>query len=77
MILSKKEKSKLAHELLYKNLGNATESALLNLNPAHICYVALHFVIGIAKDSSPNEKEARQMINDVIDDVMNEETSNE
>ena len=70
--MTKKKKEEHAHELLHEGLYNATTNAILNLDAAHVCYVCLHFIVGLIFDASPNKEEALEMIDDVVKDALKE-----
>ena len=68
--MTKKERQEHAHECLYEGLGNVTATATLNLDAAHICYVSLHFIVGLIFDSAPDGEEALELIDNVMRDVL-------
>ncbi len=70
--LTKKKKEEHAHNLLQEGLYNVTTTAILNLDAAHVCYICLHFIVGLIFDASPNKEEALEMIDDVVKDALKE-----
>ena len=70
------EREDLAHELLWAHRYNSGRTALLNLSTIHVCYMTLRYAIDLCLDAAPDEEEAKRMIEDVLQDVLEEREAN-
>ena len=68
--ITQDEREELAHELLWENLVNSGRTALLNLSTIHVCYMTLRYAIDLSLDAAPDEEEAKRMIEDVLEGVL-------
>ena len=76
--ITQDEREELAHELLWENLVNSGRTALLNLSTIHVCYMTLRYAIDLCLDAAPDEEEAKRMIEDVLEGVLEDrEADNE
>ena len=76
--ITQDEREELAHELLWENLVNSGRTALLNLSTIHVCYMSLRYAIDLCLDAAPDEEEAKRMIEDVLEGVLEDrEADNE
>ena len=74
--ITQDEKEELAHDMLWENLYNSGRTALLNLSTIHVCYMTLRYAIDLSLDAAPDEEEAKRMIEDVLQDVLEEREAN-
>ena len=76
--ITQDEREELAHDMLWENLVNSGRTALLNLNAVQVCYMTLRYAIDLCLDAAPDEEEAKRMIEDVLESVLEDrEADNE
>ena len=62
-----KSKKELAHDQFFYDLCDATENAAMEgLDIPHVVFVAIQYFTQLALDCAPNNKEAKELINDAI-----------
>ena len=74
---SSKEKREKAHNNLYLAMSRESLVASEHLSIPHVIYLGVHYFASVAKDCASNKKEAKEMIQNVVDDAMNGEYSDD
>jgi len=70
---SSKEKREEAHNNLCLAMIREALIASEHLDVPHVVYLGVHYFASVAKDCASNKKEAKEMLQNVIDDAMNGE----
>ena len=73
MTKSSKEKREEAHNNLCLAMIREALIASEHLDVPHVVYLGVHYFASVAKDCASNKKEAKEMLQNVIDDAMNGE----